>query len=210
MRSLITLFGFVAGIAATLAVLLNNPLQSAPLPVSDTNAYDWQALELHGASFGPSQLMNIPLGHRNQPFTADGIKTANAAVLILRDAAGQPAALAIRFEVLSDKSALFRADVGTSMYMNIIWPNYGSLFLHGYENRWPIIRDTVLKLANKNYYQPADSFGVSIAGSDRTVAGGSGGFAAIGGSFAEELYDDTDQTDRYAGRLELQLQTSGE
>lgn len=210
MRALATIIGFFAGVAAALTLLINNPLQSALLPVSAANAYGWRALEIHGARFDANRLMNLPIGQRNEAFIADGIETANAAVLILSDVNGQPAALAVRLMALNEKDALLHAEVGVSTYMNVIWPNYGSIFLHGDENRWPIIRDRVLELIGRGHYQRAGVFSVSTVGGDHTVAGGSGAFAGIGGRYTEELYVDTEQVDRYAGRLELKLQTNGE
>jgi hypothetical protein len=207
MKFLITLSGFLAGVAAVFALLINNPMQSPALPVSPDNAYSWQALEFHGGGFDASRLMHIPLGQSKEAFVAEGIDTANAAVLILRDGNNQPAALAIRLEALHKKNDLLRSQVGVSTYTNIIWPNYGSVFTHGYENRWPIIRDQALSLVGGDEYQPASEFAVSVVDGERTVTGGSGAFTAIGGRFTEELYVDPEQADRYAGRLELELQT---
>jgi hypothetical protein len=211
MKFLISLIGFVAGIAAAIGFLLSNPLQTSLLPVAVTdNVYNWRALEFQGAAFGTTQLMNLPLGQQGEAFIAEGIATSNASLLILEDKNGQPAALATRIVVLNDKSDLLRSDVGVSTYTNIIWPNYGSLFLAGDENRWPIIRNDALQLLGESNYQPVDTFSVSALGHDRFVAGGSGGFAGVGGRYTEELYADSATYGRFAGRIALELETGSD
>jgi hypothetical protein len=211
MRLLISIVGLLAGAIAGLGLLLVNPLQPPQVSVADfDNVYDWRALEFHGAVFGTPRLMNLPVGRHGEAFVAEGIASSNVSLLLMGDKNGHPAALATRIVILNAKGDLLSSDVGVSTYTNIIWPNYGSLFLHGDENRWGLIRNDALTLLGESNYQPVSTFPVSSLTKDRSVAGGSGGFAGVGGHYAEELTGDPANPDRYAGRIALELETGGD
>jgi hypothetical protein len=207
-KGLSIILGLLAGAVGAVVLLFNNPLQpSRPSILPNASVYDWRAPEFHGASFGAAGLMNLPIGPRSEPFGAAGIATANAAVLILTDEDGQPAALAARITVLGETPDLLRSDVGVSSYTNIIWPNYGSLFLRGEENRWALIRDSALKFSGMSNAGADGRFRVSRLAGMRDVIGGSGAFANIGGRYAEELSWDEDNPERLAGTIGLGLLT---
>jgi len=210
MRLLASLTGLLVGVAAALVFLLNNPLQSPRVSLAGVeNVFDWRALEFHGAVFDPARLMNVPLNKHGEPFVADGIADSNVSLMLLGDKNGRPAALATRITYQNDKADVLYSDVGVSTYTNIIWPNYGSLFLHSDENRWDLIRNDAMQALGESNYQPVNSFLVSTPARDRAVAGGSGGFAGVGGRYAEELIADPAIPGRYAGRIALELQAGG-
>ncbi|HJP05223.1 MAG: hypothetical protein CL799_12555 [Chromatiales bacterium] len=208
MKALAIILGLVMGAVGALALLLNNPLQPSRPSISPTaSVYDWRASEFHGASFGTAGLTRLPVGPRSQPFVAAGISTANAAVLILTDADGQPAALATRITVLGETSDLLRSDIGVSSYTNIIWPNYGTLFLQSNENRWSLVRDTALTFAGIPNSRAKEGFRISRLAGVRDVIGGSGAFAKIGRRYVEELRWDEENPERLAGTIGIGLLT---
>lgn len=211
MKGFSIILGLVAGAVGAVVLLLNNPLQPSQPSISrNASVYNWRSPEFHGASFGTAGLTRIPVGPRSEPFAAAGIATANAAVLILTDTDGQPAALATRITVLGETQDPLRSDVGVASYTNIIWPNYGSLFLRSEENRWALIRDTVLQVAGIPDTRGEGGFRVSRLTGIRDVIGGSGAFAKIGGRYAEELRWDSENPERLAGTISLGLLTDEE
>ena len=206
MRGFVSFAGLVAGIAAAIALLLNNPMKPSQVAItSPEEAYVWQALELHGATLGPAKLLNVPGDRYAGELPDETVRGANAAVLIVRDAAGQPAALAVRIEYQDKQPDLLRSAVGVSSHLNIIWPNYGSLLLHAEENRWTLIRGQVLELLGLQLPNPERPFSVTTLNGARDVIGGSGAFAGVGGSYNEELMIDAEAAGRYTGRLALGL-----
>ena len=141
MGPFVSTLGFLAGVAGAIALLLNNPMKSSQVGITDAQAaYSWQSLEFHGAAINPVRLLNLPGVQHTGVLAGDAIEAANVAVIVVRDPAGQPAALGTRIEYQDKHPDLTRSNVGVASFTSMMWPNYGSLLLHGYENRWPLVR----------------------------------------------------------------------
>ena len=188
MKLLIALSGLVAGIFVGLSVLLFNPLSPpATLPSSGIAPYELAPLEFHGAELDHVALLGLPGSPAGVEFAADSIATANASVIVLSTSGGDAIALATRLSSADRNSDLLRGDVGSETYTNIFFPNRGSLFLSGRENRWPIIRSGTLRLLG----QPGELvWPVTTrtgSGAPSGIVGGSGALESTGGRYAESL-----------------------
>ena len=200
MRLLIALIGLFCGAFAGVYGLLHNPLTAAQEPVADIagDSYRWQVLESAGNAFGPAELFGLPVNGRQ--LGAAALESASAAIMLLTDEKDQPRALATRLAVYSSDSSLTTGHVGVETFTNVFWPNAGSLFLHGYENRWPVIRAAA---------DAASAGGVKLAavgpGSDPgSIVGGSGLYEGAGGRFSETVWADPARPDTSAGQLVLE------
>lgn len=206
MKKLITFMGLLCGCVAALAVLLFNPLGPVVIHAGlGADTYDWSALEFHGAELDAVTMLGLPLQVSGQPFTATGVESANASIVVLHDPDGKAVALATRLVALDETGDLLHGDLGVNAYTNIFWPNRGSLLLYGYENRWPVIRGNVMSILG----QAAEaSWLVSAArrdGRPSGVVGGSGLQEGVGGRYSETLHLSSADDGTFAGRLSLEL-----
>jgi len=84
-----------------------------------------------------------------------------------------------------------RGDVGLISYWNVFWPNRGSVFLVGYENHWPIVRDSIISALRGDGMDPGPQEYILTAKSDRHPAtraiGGSGRYRDTKGTFQESV-----------------------
>jgi hypothetical protein len=205
-KKLIAFLGFVCGGMTAIAALLLNP--TGPIPIvggMGSNTYVWSALQFHGAELDEVALLGLPLKAPGRAFSAAGVAAANASILVLRGADGEAAALATRLVALDEDGELLSADLGVNTYTSIFWPNRGSLFLYGYENRWPIIRDNVLG----GFGRPAEDFWLVSAqrrdGAPTGVVGGSGALEGMGGRYSETLQPNSAGDGTFTGELSLEL-----
>jgi len=210
MRKLIGIIGFLCGIGAGLFMLLNNPLGPPAYSVAETSdTYQWRALEFFGISFTPAELLGISSGSTNRSLGAKEVKLASASIILLLDESGQPAALATRLTAINKSPDMFTEQVGVDTYTNIFWANAGSLLMHGYENRWPLVRtNMVAALGASDEVIDNGSFAVSAVppdGEPTGIVGGSGLFSGIGGRYSETIWRDTEQPDLYAGSISLDI-----
>ena len=206
MKKLIAFLGLVCGALTAIAALLLNPI--GPIPIGGgmgTNTYGWSALEFHGAELDAVTLLGLPLRKTGQAFTDDGVVSANASILVLRGADGEAAALATRLVALDEGGELLNADLGVNTFTSVFWPNRGSLQLYGYENRWPVIRDSLLGGFGR---PPEDSWLVSAQrrdGAPTGVVGGSGAMEGMGGRYSESLQPNPSGDGTFTGQLSLEL-----
>lgn len=194
MGKLAALLGFLVGIAAGILLLLYNPLSPPPesnlIRSGGSEAYRYTPSEVRGMDLSAKGLMNGErLGLVEHDFSSPGISHSIAAVLVLRDANGDYAALATKLAAFSADSSVLRGDVGINSYWNIFWPNRGSVFLAGYENRWPMIRDRFVAAIRGDVPGPGSQEYILTAKSDRHEAarafGGSGRYRDTKGTFQE-------------------------
>ena len=200
MRLLIALMGLFCGAFAGVYGLLHNPLAAAEEPVAAVagDSYRWQVLEGVGNGFGLAELLGLPAASR--PLGAAALESASAQVMLLTDEQDQPRALATRVAVYSSDSSLTAGRVGVETFTNVFWPNAGSVFLHGYENRWPVIRAAAHVTSESGVQLTAVG-----AGSDPgAIIGGSGLYEGAGGRFSETVWADPMQPDASAGQLVLE------
>ena len=210
MRRLVGIIGFLCGIGVGLFVLLNNPLSPPAFSVDETSdTYQWRALEFFGISFTPAELLGISSGSTNRSLGAKEVKLASASIVLLLDESGQPAALATRLTAINKSPDMFTEQVGVDTYTNIFWANAGSILMHGYENRWPLVRTNMLAaLGNSGEVIANNSFAVSAVPPDEEltgIVGGSGLFSGIGGRYSETIWRDPEQSDLYAGAISLDI-----
>jgi hypothetical protein len=208
MKRLVGIIGFLCGIGAGIFMLLNNPL-SPPVysAAAESDTYQWKALEFFGISFAPTELLNISSVSNNRSLGAKEVGLASASIILLHDAAGQPVALATRLTAINKAPDIYAKNVGVDTYTNIFWANAGSILMHGYENRWPLIRNNLVTVLNDPEQDSAGlEFPVSAVrpGNAPTgVAGGSGLFSAVGGRYSDTIRQDSEQPDLYSGEVSL-------
>ena len=210
MNRLLGITGFICGIAAGLLMLLNNPLSRADYPVAaDSEAYAWRSLEFFGVAFTPAELLGLSDGSLNRSLGAKEVRLTSASIILLQDEAGQPAALATRLTSINKSSDAYAENLGVDTYTNIFWANAGSILMHGYEDRWPLMRDHYAAGLSSSGDVPGDGeFQVSAERPDKEptgIVGGSGLFSAIGGRYSETIKRDPDQPDLYAGTVLLDI-----
>jgi len=206
MNRLITFMGLVCGCVATLAALLFNPLGPVVINAGiGADTYDWSALEFHGVEFDEATLLGLPLRASGQAFTAAGIESANASIMVLRGSDGEPAALVTRLVALDETGNLLRGDLGVNTYTNIYWPNRGSLLLYGYENRWPVIRGNVMGALGQSSESSWLVSALRRDGELSGVVGGSGVLERVGGRYSETLHPNPAGDGTFEGRISLEL-----
>jgi hypothetical protein len=206
MNKLIMILGFCCGCMTVLAATLFNPTGPAPLAASEgAEMYEVRALEFHGAELDAVRMLGLPLPTVKQPFQAAGIAGANASIVVLSDAGGEPFALAARLVAQDDDGAILDGDLGVNTYINIFLPNRGSLLLHGYENRWPIVRDGILSALGQTEVENWQVSSMRTDGVATGVAGGSGVFERAGGRFSETLQLSPADDETFISQLALEV-----
>jgi hypothetical protein len=174
-------------------------LQSGP------GTLQWQTLEFAGNPFTPSGLLGLPAGAAIVPIGASQVELANVSVMLLFDAAGQPVALATRLASRRKGGNLLMGNIGIDTYTNVFWPNHGSVLMHGYEDRAPMLRAGIL---GNSPVSPDKAFTVSaVAPTDaaRGVVGGSGALGTATGRFSEAIWQSPQQPGYYSGMITLEL-----
>ena len=81
--------------------------------------------------------------------------------------------------------------------------------MHGYENRWPLIRSDMVTSLNGSG-EGSDGLEIQVSAVRPDIAptgivGGSGLFSAIGGRYNETIKRDPEQPDLYAGTISLAI-----
>ena len=206
MKKLVAITGFLGGIAIAVMFLLHSPFSPQLLALRvDSGTLQWQTLEFAGNPFTPAGLLGLPAGAAIVPIGAPQVELANASVMLLFNAAGQPVALATRLASRRKGGDLLMGNIGIDTYTNVFWPNRGSVLMHGYEDRTPMLRASAL---GDSPVTPEKAFTVSaLAPTDgaKGVVGGSGAFALATGRFSEALWQSPQQPGYYSGALTFEL-----
>lgn len=207
MSKLIALLGLMCGTLTGVMAVLYNPFAETTLPVGSSGSlYAWSPLEFHGAELGSTELLGLPLGDdTGSPFADQSLSAANAAIVVVRNGNGEAAALATRLVMSSGEGSVLDGNVGADVHMTVFLPNRGSLYLTGYENRWPLLRSEILSTVGRSV---ASSWTVSVRGpAERAgrIVGGSGGMSGSSGSFRELLELSTAADGSLTGQVELDL-----
>ena len=210
MKRLTGIIGLLCGIATGLFMLLNNPFSPPALAAAESaDTYQWRSLEFFGISFTPAELLGVASGSTHRSLGAEEVRLASASIILLQDKSGQPAALATRLTAMNKSPDMFGQQVGVDTYTNIFWANAGSVMMHGYENRWPLVRNRLVATMNDSSEAAENSqFYVSAARPDKEptgIVGGSGLFSGIGGHYTETIQRDPEQPDLYAGSITLDI-----
>lgn len=208
MKRPVIIAGLLSGVVVTLIFLLNNPISSAGLSgAAGKNAYYWNTLEFAGNNYDPAGLIGLRGDTGGSLLGSENVSLANASIMLLQDSNGQPVAIATRLSSVSKGGDILTGNVGTETYTNIFWPNRGSVFMQGYENRWPLIRDELLGGIDSS---DDVGFAVSASGSgvsETGIVGGSGQLVGVGGSYSETLRPDPNNPGRYVGMISLNTPT---
>jgi len=206
MRLLIALTGLLAGAAVAVAALLFNPLSPSPvIGGAGKNVYDWSPLEFHGAELNAIGMLGLPLPRAGKPLVEGSVATANAAIIVLRDAAGEAAGLATRLVALDEQGQILQGDLGVNAYTNIFFPNRGSMLLVGHENRWPVVRSNVMAALGQPAMEVWPVTTQNPDGSPSRLIGGSGELETIRGRYTESLRPGADNDGVLNGQIELDL-----
>jgi hypothetical protein len=208
-KKLIAFTGLLSGVAAAIVALMLNPLGSndSVLQVGP-EIYDWQVLEFAGNSLGAVDVLGLPVPGRSRS-ADEKLRNASAAIFLLTDPNGQPRALATRLSGMASSNNMLQGHIGVDTFTNIFWPNRGSVQMHGYENRWPLVRDQFMRLVTQK--APAgDMSGYVVSATPLTeqvtgIVGGSGDFAATGGRYGELLVPDSESPSGFKGLLVLDI-----
>jgi hypothetical protein len=207
-KKLVATTGFLGGIAIAVMLLLHSPFSPSLLALrAGPGTLQWQTLEFAGNPFTPAGLLGLPAGAAIVPIGASQVELANASVMLLFDAAGQPVALATRLASRRKGGNLLMGNIGIDTYTNVFWPNRGSVLMHGHEDRTPLLRAGAL---GNSPVTPDQAFVVSAmapTGLVKGVVGGSGAFAATTGRFSETLWQSPQQPGYYSGAITFELST---
>jgi len=206
MKKLVALFGFCGGWVIALSLLLRSPLEPQTLTLpSATTVLQWQTLEFAGNPFTPSGLLGLPAGSGIVPIGASQVELANATIMLLFDETGQPVALATQLASRRKGGNLLLGNVGIDTYTNVLWPNRGSVMMHGYEDRTPMLRASALGDTATSAEDADIVSAVAPVDPAGGVVGGSGALIASGGSFSESLWKSAEQPGVYTGTLTIEL-----
>jgi hypothetical protein len=194
--------GLLCGMVVALIALLFNPLTPRPvIPGTESSTYKASPLEFHGVELDEVGLLGLPFEPVGVPQAADSLAASNASILVLRGAGGEEIGVATRIVTLDGASNILLGDLGTETYTNIFFPNSGSLFLHGHESRWALVRSNVLGGRGE---RAVVSWPVTTKRRDNApsgVVGGSGVFEGVGGRYVEMLQPGN----AFGGVLESQI-----
>jgi hypothetical protein len=204
MKQFISFVGIFAGAAVAFFALLFNPLEPDSLPQTGAEIYDWTPLEFHGVELNEVSLLGLPLKRTGRPFAGEEIEYTNASIIVLRDPDGVATALATRFVTLDNGSDLLGANLAVNTYTNIFWPNRGSLLMHGYENRWSIMRSRMM-LATGNAEKDHWLVSTNPRNGNRSgILAGSGAVEGVGGNYSEVLKPNPSGDGTFVGRFSLE------
>lgn len=181
------ILGLVAGVATAVAILYFNPLTRGQVtPAADSNwVLDYTLSAADTWLSTHDDRLEIPLIPGDVPLLWEsGIKGSLLAAMPLRGPAGGMAAVASRISVPSADSELLRAGLLVADYWLISVPGEGSVFVHVVNNRWPLLRDTVVRVdwlqrdfSGPQNYGPTrgpDAFGANVLGMTGRYAGARG------------------------------------
>jgi len=207
-KKLVAITGFLGGVAIALMVLLYSPFSPHLLALrSGPNTLQWQTLEFAGNPFTPAGLLGLPAGSAIVPIGATQVALANASVMLLFDAAGRPAALATRLASRRKGGNLLMGNIGIDTYTNVFWPNHGSVLMHGYEDRTPMLRASILGNSPVSPDKAVTVSAVAPADAARGVVGGSGALGSATGRFSETIWHSPEQPGYYSGTITFELST---
>ena len=143
------LAGLVAGVGVAFAILYFNPLtRGQSVPASDSNwVLDYKLSAADTWLSTHDDRLEIPLVPGNVPLLWEsGIKGSLLAAMPLHGPAGGRAAVASRISVPSADTEFLRAGLLVADYWLISVPGEGTVFVHAVNNRWPLLRDTVVRV----------------------------------------------------------------
>jgi len=205
-KKLVAITGFLGGIAIAVMFLLHSPFEPRLLDLqAGPNTLQWQTLEFGGNPFTPAGLLGLPAGAAIVPIGASQVELANASIMLLFDTAGKPVALATRLASRRKGGNLLMGNIGIDTYTNVFWPNRGSVLLHGYEDRTPMLRAGAL---GSSPVTPDKAFTVSAlapTNAAKGVVGGSGALALTTGRFSEALWQSPQQPGYYSGAVTFEF-----
>jgi hypothetical protein len=212
-RLFVALLGLISGMFVSVLLLLYvswqrpEPLRDIATETEIFNSFTSQ--EIHGVSLGPAAQLNVAwLFGSGVGFSDDAIRNSTAAVVVLRDTAGKPVALATKLSAYAGDSNLLQRRVGMDSYWNIFWPNRGSIFLAGYEDRWPMLSDSLVSQLSGSGLYPQDSYVLSVDDrlrADSMVIGSNGLFENVHGQFRETVTTPRNSDELLQGSLQIQV-----
>lgn len=206
MKKLVAISGFLTGVAIALLFLLQSPFGPQLLALrADPSTLQWQTLEFAGNPFTPAGLLGLPAGSAIVPIGAPQVKLANASIMLLFDAAGQPVALATRLASRRKGGNLLMGNIGIDTYTNVFWPNRGSVMLHGYEDRTLMLRAGALGNSPVSPDKALTVSAVAPADAAKGVVGGSGTLVSTTGQFSETLWQSPQQPGYYSGTVTFEF-----
>ena len=214
MNALVGILGFLVGTGCAAALLLFNPfyphIDGRGSDRPGTMNYDYSASEYRGIAMTPQSLFGISgILSDGDGFANDGIRHTAAAVILLKDRDGQPAALATKLIAVAETSDLLLGDLGIDSYWNVFWPNLGSVFLVGRENYWPVITDVLIAgLRGAGPLPAGKQYSVTVRPEGRRVRGvlgSSGRFTGATGLFQDTYINQPDSPSGAAGGVIMQI-----
>lgn len=185
------LFGLLLGAAAAGAILYFNPLTAERAPVTDHYDGGWRyVLPEDALTFVRGQGTYLP--DETAPLGDLWEKSIQRSVLLglrLRDAEGNPAAVASRLVMGSRDTDLLMRGLLVADHWLVTVPGEGAVFVRAESNVWPFLKGTVIPV---RYFDRPWNGPVEIrptAGPQATRAavamGATGRFAAVRGNAAE-------------------------
>lgn len=187
----IGLLGLLLGAAAAGAVLYFNPLTAARPPVTDHYDGAWRyVLPQDALTFVRGEGTYLP--DESEPTGELWEKSIQRSALLglrLRDAGGNPSAIASRLLAASHDTDLLLRGLLVADHWLITVPGQGSVFVRAQSNVWPLLKDTVIPV---RYFDRAWEGPIEItptAGPHSTRAalaiGATGRFTSVRGEAAE-------------------------
>ncbi len=199
MRPVPVVLGLLCGALTGVAAVLVNPAwlldRPAPLSSGELRIINYELGQTRGLSAGVSSLLGA--GRVGGALDDAGIRNTRVALIELPAGPGHPAAIAVKFSMVSADNALWRARLGMRDYWSILWLGEGGLFVVGQSNYWLVLRDSVLSFVRGEGQRGLApryrlSAGSAADGGSRLI-GVSGAWSRVTGEVRESLLPNASQ-----------------
>jgi hypothetical protein len=189
----IALLGLLLGAAAAGVILYFNPFTAERAPVTDHYDGAWHyGLPQDALTFVRGEGTYLPdeLALTGE-FWEKSIRRSALLGLSLRDAQGNPSALASRLLAGSSETDLLLRGLLVADHWLITVPGEGSIFVRAQSNVWPLLKDTVIPIRylGRPWKGPIELEPTAGPSSTRAGAalGATGSFASLRGEAADKF-----------------------
>jgi len=192
------LAGLIAGAVLAMLAIYYNPLvrenPAVPLLAPPDAAVEvfYRTAADTVARTGPSADLFASVPPSVEALWEPALAGTEARVLVLRDVDGLPVGFGVRFASLDPGTRPLTGDLLASSVWNIHLQGRGSLFVHGVDNLWPLVREVLVPAwrADDGTWRGRTAGDITVGPKPDGVAmmtGGAGVFAGTRGEARESL-----------------------